>query len=427
MGYSSLKGFIEETGFLDYRSKILKREYEAALLLKKTQGKDKPVLFRVEDTEVDAVGNVVDTRERLRMALGVENDEEAYVKLMESLNPNRSKIIGFEDDRYREFEEGLLSLPAIKFYERDGGLYFTSSIVAACVNGLCNASIHRIMVVGEKEARIRIVPRHLWKLYSERKARNEPLPVTIVMGVHPAYMIASATSPPLGVFELDIGSHILGGEELMESPINKTPIPRGASIIIEARLMPEMADEGPFTDILLLYDKVRKQPVLKIDKIYVSREWPLAHVILSGGLEHLQLMGFPREAQIWQAVSKVVPKVKSIRLTPGGGGWLHAVISIAKNHPGDGKNAILAAFAGHPSLKHVVVVDTDIDVIDSEMVEWAIATRFQADRDLVIIREVRGSTLDPSGRDGYTAKMGIDATIKGDNKEKYERARIPGE
>jgi UbiD family decarboxylase len=104
---------------------------------------------------------------------------------------------------------------------------------------------------------------------------------------------------------------------------------------------------------------------------------------------------------------------------------LHAVISISKNHPGDGKNAILAAFAGHPSLKHVVVVDEDIDVDNLEMVEWAIATRFQADRDLIVIREARGSTLDPSGREGFGAKMGIDATVKGDRRH-YERARIGG-
>ncbi|MEM4962262.1 MAG: UbiD family decarboxylase, partial [Acidilobaceae archaeon] len=113
-------------------------------------------------------------------------------------------------------------------------------------------------------------------------------------------------------------------------------------------------------------------------------------------------------------------------LTPASGGWLHAVISIDKRHEGDGKNAILAAFAAHPSLKHVVVVNSDIDPDDLGQVEWAIATRFQADKDLIIIRNVRGSTLDPSSKDGLTAKMGLDATKPINAGLEFERGRIPG-
>ncbi len=427
MGYSSLIDFVNKIGFIDEREKPLPRQYEPARLLQRTQGSEKAVLFRVKDAEINAVGNIVDTRKKLWKALGVTSDEEAYKKLIESSKPEKAPVIGFEDDRYHVVDGGLLSLPAVKFYEKDGGLYLTGSIFATCVDEICNASIHRVMVVDSKEARVRLVPRHLWKLYSERAKKNKPLPVTIALGVHPAYLVAAATSPPLGVYELDLASALLGRESLMESPLHGTPIPRGTSIIIEGELMPQLEDEGPFADILLLYDKVRKQPVLKVKKVYASRDEPLAHVILSGGYEHYNLMGFPREAQIWSSVSRVVPKVVKVRLTPGGGGWLHAVISIVKNHPGDGKNAILAAFAGHPSLKHVVVVDEDIDVDDIQMVEWAIATRFQAGRDLVLISEARGSTLDPSGKEGYTTKMGLDATIKDDNREKYERAKIPGD
>ncbi|MCE4629615.1 MAG: UbiD family decarboxylase, partial [Desulfurococcales archaeon] len=103
-----------------------------------------------------------------------------------------------------------------------------------------------------------------------------------------------------------------------------------------------------------------------------------------------------------------------------------AIISIEKNHDGDAKNAIMAAFAGHPSLKHVVVVDGDIDPDNYEMVEWAIATRFQADRDLVVIKNARGSTLDPSADNGFTAKMGIDATVPRKGDPHFERAKWPG-
>jgi UbiD family decarboxylase len=150
--------------------------------------------------------------------------------------------------------------------------------------------------------------------------------------------------------------------------------------------------------------------------------------LLSSGAEHKLLMGLPHEVLIWDAVSKVVPKVHAINLSAGGSGWLHAIISIDKQLDGDGKNALLAAFAAHPSLKHAVVVDSDIDVFNICDVEWAIATRFQANEDLVIINNVRGSTLDPSAdqETGLTTKMGVDATRPfGKPKEKFERAKIP--
>jgi UbiD family decarboxylase len=140
-------------------------------------------------------------------------------------------------------------------------------------------------------------------------------------------------------------------------------------------------------------------------------------------MEHKLLMGFPREASIWDVVRKVVPKVVKVRLTPAGGCWLHAVISIEKNSDGDAKNAILAAFAAHPSLKHVVVVDPDIDPDNPVDVEWAIATRFQAGEDLILIRGVRGSTLDPSSDDGITDKLGIDATAPLNKLELFRKVR----
>jgi UbiD family decarboxylase len=150
--------------------------------------------------------------------------------------------------------------------------------------------------------------------------------------------------------------------------------------------------------------------------------------ILPSGSEHRLLMGLPREVLIWESVSKVVPKVYAVNLSLGGSGWLHAIISIEKQLEGDGKNALLAAFAAHPSLKHAVVVDSDVDVYKVSDVEWAIATRFQASEDLIIIKNVRGSTLDSSAEQetGLTTKVGIDATRPLTKpREKFERVKIP--
>jgi UbiD family decarboxylase len=157
--------------------------------------------------------------------------------------------------------------------------------------------------------------------------------------------------------------------------------------------------------------------VIEIDCITHRRE-AIYQALLPGGLEHKLLMGLPREPTIYAAVSDVCI-CRNVHITPGGTSWLHAVVQIEKHHPDDGRRAAEAAFLGHNSLKHVVVVDSDVDLFDTQQVEWAIATRFQAARDLVIFEDQPSSSLDPSaeqapGRKARTSKMALDATIPWD-------------
>ncbi|NOZ30445.1 MAG: UbiD family decarboxylase [Crenarchaeota archaeon] len=419
---ASIETFTRKYNIEDYG--VLDPVYEVTRILKKTEEKDLIPAFNVKGTSTTSVGNLVSTRKRLLEALGVENEEEAYKKILNAVeNPKELTWVG-DPGGYRSVDEGFKSLPFAKFFEKDGGLYLTAAFIIACWKGVCNASIHRMMYIDERRVAVRIVPRHLYKLYNDAVKEEGRLPVTVVLGVHPAVLVAVSTSPSLGQFELGVASRLLNGLEVFPSPVHGNPVPVGTGAIVEGYLTAERVEEGPFTDILMLYDKVRREPVLYAEKVFVSDNY--THVILPGGREHMHLMGFPREAQIWASVSRVVPRVYKVRLSPGGGGWLHAIISIEKNHDGDAKNAIMAAFAGHPSLKHVVVVDGDIDPDNYEMVEWAIATRFQADRDLVVIKNARGSTLDPSADNGFTAKMGIDATVPRKGDPHFERAKWPG-
>jgi UbiD family decarboxylase len=204
--------------------------------------------------------------------------------------------------------------------------------------------------------------------------------------------------------------------------------PADAELVLEGKIsVKEEVAEGPFVDITGTYDIQRTQPVVEVLNV-MHREDYIYQALLPSGAEHKLLMGLPHEVLIWEAVSKVVPKVHAVNLSVGGSGWLHAIISIDKQLDGDGKNALLAAFAAHPSLKHAVVVDSDINVFDPNDVEWAIATRFQASEDLIILNNVRGSTLDSSAdqETGLTSKMGLDATRPYTKpKEKFERAKIP--
>jgi len=204
--------------------------------------------------------------------------------------------------------------------------------------------------------------------------------------------------------------------------------PAEAEMVLEGTMSVEKETvEGPFADVTGTYDIQRSQPIIELVGM-MHRENYIDQALLPSGAEHRLLMGLPRETMIWEAVKNVVPIVKAVNLSSGGCGWLHAVISIEKQTDGDGKNALMAAFAAHPSLKHAIVVDTDIDIFNLEEVEWAIATRFQADEDLVIIPNARGSTLDPSAdqETGLTTKLGIDATRPLTKpQEKFEQSKIP--
>jgi len=159
----------------------------------------------------------------------------------------------------------------------------------------------------------------------------------------------------------------------------------------------------------------------------MHRKDPIYHGILPAGAEHLLMMGVPYEPKIYNAVGEVTT-VRNVVLTEGGCCYLHAVVQIDKQTEGDGKNAIMAAFAAHTSLKHIVIVDEDIDIFNPNDVEFAIATRVKGDSDIMIIPGVRGSSLDPRGApDGTSTKVGIDATKVLANVEDFERAKMPQE
>jgi UbiD family decarboxylase len=199
---------------------------------------------------------------------------------------------------------------------------------------------------------------------------------------------------------------------------NGVPVPH-AEIVLEGYITGERAREGPFVDITGTRDLVREEPVIRLTKM-MTREDPIYHGLLPAGGEHKMLMGVPYEPLIYKAVSKVA-KVKDVILTQGGCWYFHAIVQIDKETEADARRAIEAAFQAHGSLKHVVVVDSDIDIYDPSDIEYAIATRMRGDEDLVIHPNVRGSTLDPRSVDGITTKVGVDATARLDKLWKFQR------
>jgi UbiD family decarboxylase len=325
----------------------------------------------------------------------------------------------------------LFTIPFLTHFEKDAGAYATSGVVHArdADNKIENISVHRLQVLDKKHLAIRLVPRHLYKLWRIAKEAKKDLDVAVSIGVHPAVLLAASSPVPFGVSEFDVANNLLSGDlRLTECEKVDALAPSDSEMVLECKISTNHeVEEGPFVDVTGTYDVTRKQPVAEVLGI-MHRNDCVYHGLLPSGAEHRILMGLPHEVMIWEAVSKVLPKVYAVNLTKGGCGWLHAVISVEKQLDGDGKNALLAALAAHPSLKHAVVVDSDINVYDASDVEWAIATRFQADEDLLLIKNARGSTLDSSAdqETGMTTKVGVDATRPfGKPKEKFEKAKIP--
>ncbi|RLE64681.1 MAG: UbiD family decarboxylase [Thermoprotei archaeon] len=431
--FKSLRDFVNfyhEKGDVEVLTEKFSVKYD--ITRKVLVNHDKKILFfkNIEGFTLPVLADILASRERFLAALEAGKDEEAYLRLMTAMR-NPLKLKARSDAPFLEERSlSLRRLPVPIYFRRDGGPYITSGIVIARDpenDEILNASIHRLQVLDDSTLAIRVVPRHLYNMIEKSWRLGKDLEVGIVIGAPPVALICAACSPPYGVFEMEVANRLLDGKLEATLLPNGLPVPRESEIVIQGRIpRGKFHDEGPFVDITGTYDVVRKQPVVEVENVFLrSDAW--FHAIVPSGDEHKILMGFEREARIWDNVRRVVPYVKGVRLTKGGCGWLHCVISIKKQSEGDGKNAILAAFAAHPSLKLVIVVDEDIDIDDPNDVEWALATRFQAGEDLVLINRVRGSSLDPSADQEslLTSKMGLDATIPlYKPRDKFEKATL---
>jgi len=409
----------------------LSTKFEIPFIMKSFDNQGPVLMFEnVRDYETKVVANICGTRERICAALSVDQNG-LYRRLTEAWrSPKKPKIV--KDGAVKEVsEDDLRKIPILTHFEGDAGPYVTSAVVyARSIDGKVeNASVHRLQVLDKKRLAIRLVPRHLFKLWQMAKESGKDLEVSISIGVHPAVMLAASSPVPFGVNEFEVANALMdGGLRLVKCENVDAYAPAEAELVLEGKISAtKEVVEGPLVDITGTYDIQRKQPVVEVLGV-MHREGYVYQALLPSGAEHRLLMGLPHEVLIWEAVSRVVPKVCAVNLSVGGGGWLHAIISIEKQLDGDSKNALLAAFAAHPSLKHAVVVDSDINVFDASDVEWAIATRFQASEDLIVINSVRGSTLDSSAdqETGLTSKIGVDATRPFTKpKEKFARAKIP--
>ncbi len=307
----------------------------------------------------------------------------------------------------------LRQLPIPKHNELDSGPYITAALLIARnpQTGIQNVSIHRCQVSGPDRIGVLLLPRHTHHYYRLAEQAGEALEIALVIGVHPACLLASQAIAALDEDEMTIAGALLGRPVAMVTcKTNRVRVPAQAEIVIEGRILPKVREpEGPFGEFPQYYGTRADREVIAVDAITHRRD-AIFHTIVGGGREHLLLGEIPREATLLEHLRRSFPSVRDVRLTRGGTCRYHLAVKIDRTSEGEPKNIIMGAFGGHYDVKQVVVVDMDVDIDDPNEIEWAVATRFQADRDLVVVAGAQGSKLDPSANGGISAKMGLDAT-----------------
>ena len=397
------------------------------------EAKRRPILLfeKVKGSKFPVITNLHASRSRLALAINAKPEEmqKAYLGAMEK--PMAPKIVSkapVKDVVLSADKVNLYDLPQIVHHEGDAGPYITAAISFAKdpAGDTWNCAYNRLMIKARDTTSIHLtLAKHLWEFQRVAEAQGKPLPVAFAIGVHPAIALGCLAIGSIDEDERAIMGGLLGEPlELVKCETSDLLVPAHAEMILEGEILPhERTPEGPFGEFTGYSLGERQREVLKVRAITHRRD-AIFQDITVGHLDHLMLSTTPIEANLYRAVRAMVPTVKSVRVPAP----FTCYVSIGQRISGQAKNAILAVLGADLYMKRVVVVDHDVDIFNDRQMSWAIATRCQPDRDIVIITNTRGSDLDPSTReDGNTSKWGVDATAKPSLAAYTPRHRIPKE
>ncbi len=385
---------------------------------------DRPVLFeRVRGYAIRVAGGLFWSRRRLARALDWPESELATrfaAGVATPIEPTLTADAPAQEVVRAGGEVDLTEVPIPLLAEKDGGPYISAGVVMARGGGRgLNAGVYRLMYRCRDETGIDLVTvSDLRRLYEAQLARNEPLPISVSLGVNPIELLSAAYKAPPGVSEMALAGGLHGAPvPLVRCLTVDLPAIADAEIVLEGQLLPIgwTQDEGPFGEFAGMYGDLKANPVFKVTAITYRRD--AIFQLLQMPWENAWLGAAATEAQVWNVLRAAGVDVVNVAVTEGSAcRW--SVIAAIRKRPGGGKNALMAILS-LPDTKHALVVDEDVDIFDPTQVEWARTFRVQADRDVVIHSGAQAKHVDPSvkpwelapGQVPLTAKMGIDATI----------------
>ncbi len=422
--------------------KVVKPEFEIPAILQEIEKrKANPVIIfeKVKNlnggvSELPVMINLFGDRARLAMAMNVPVDKMSHEYVAKEKFPVKPVEIDKSKASVKEVilkgkEADLYDLPIVTHHEMDLGPYITAGFAWAKdpETGWINCAIIRMYVSGPQTLAVNFnANRHTNFIFQKYKKMEKPMPMVIVIGHHPAFYMGAQTK--IHTDEMDI----IGA--IMDEPLEITPsetwgnemmVPAQAELLIETEISTsEIAIEAPFGEYTGYYGGQRTNPIAEVKAI--TRKKDAVYLdIMPGHADHLLLDAPMIEANLYSKIKEAVLGTQNVHMPVSGTARLHAYVQIRKTNDGEPKAAIMAALSAEYRLKHVVIVDDDVDIFDDQEVLWAIATRSQWDKDLLVVPGVMGSRLDPSAEDVVTTKGGIDATKPSEKHSFAERIAIP--
>jgi UbiD family decarboxylase len=392
-----------------------------ALVLEYERRRRYPILLfeKVEGHDIPIVANVVASRRALAFALGVPEGALAAEygrRIKEHVKPVVVTDPPFRHRTVMGDDVDLTALPIPMYFPGDAGRYLTAGMLVARdpETGVETEGYHRFQLKGRNRMGVSLHSRRRMFEYQRRaEAKDQALPCAVVLGLHPLVSMGSLAYPPPDVGKFEVVGGLFGEPlQVAAGAAVDLHVPAMAEIVIEGEILPGVREpEGPFGEFTGYFSRRSTEHVF-VARAVSMRERPWFQSIGSGRAgDHITTLGLIREAEILNAVSRVIPNVKAVHVPLSGTSSFTAYVAIKQSRPGEAKHVIPIALGVDHYLKLVVVVDDDIDVFDESDVMWAVATRMQADRDLVVIAGSLGALLDPSADErGVTAKLGIDAT-----------------
>ncbi|MEW6266706.1 MAG: UbiD family decarboxylase [Thermodesulfobacteriota bacterium] len=428
----------EATGDLRYVDRPVDPRYELGAVL--ALRPDGPTLFfrRVTGYGMPVVGNLLNTRRKMALGLGLE-PEQLQGRCLEALDkgclPEITAGGAVQEEVIPDPGQIAAFLPVPTWFELEAGPYISAGVIVAkdVETGRRNVSIARLRLETGGLLLAGIAPtHHLAELARRAGALGRPLEIAVCLGNHPAVLLASQMYVDLGHDEFEIAGGLLGEPLRLARCVSvDLEVPAEAEIVLEGALYPnELIEEGFVSEFHGFYEQYGPGQAVRVQTITHRRE-PIYQAILPGyAPEHALLGGVAIEATTCRALRRIIPRVKRVFLTEGGMGRLHAVITMSAPRAGEGQRAIMAALAQTNLLKHVVVVDDDVDPADPRQVEWAMAVRFRGQEDLVIVPGVMADRCEPRKTNLTVTKIGLVATSRPEDAEdgrKLIPARPPRE
>jgi 2,5-furandicarboxylate decarboxylase 1 len=398
---------------------------EIAAIMKKFDGEDAAILFGdVVGHDVPVVGNLLSNKLNCEAAFGCDfRAIRSFIgrAIGGPLPPVVVERAPAHEEVHRNgFDIGAM-LPVLTHTPADGGRFITAGVVVARdpETGVYNASYHRLQLLGGHRTAIRLdYGRHLRLAWERAKAKGEHLPIAVCIGADIALQYTAATmgsQMPENADEIAVAGGLCGRPLPVAKAVSQDLlVPADSEIVLEGVIRTDQTVlEGPFGEFVGYLANAEDMPIVEVTAL-THRRRPVYHAINGYGRETIMLRKYVLEASLLKVLGAAVPCVVDAEMTAGGLHRFHAIIQVKKSSPGhEGlqRNAILAAFGALKDLDLVIAVDHDIDIRDPQDVEYALATRMEASRDLIVVPQARGHEYVRIGDHGIIAKLGIDATV----------------